>query len=560
MTEDVCYTYRQYNADILSGKIASCKSIYLACKRFESWMSRTDIYFDEECVQQKIRIISKLRHYTGKHNGKRFMLLPWQQWCIANIFGWKYVSNNSRVTKNVFIMISRKAGKTAFAAAIGILCSLDKDDNGAEVDLVANSRQQAHIAFEHTSKFCESVDPRKKVFKRYRDTIKVPQTSSTIQILSSDSMGNDGYSPSCFILDEFHAQRDWSLYNVMKSGQGYRSSPLAIVITTAGFLLSGYPCYDMRETCKDILNGNKEDDSQFSAIYELDDDDDWKDEANWIKCAPSLGETVTYDYLRDQVKMATNNVAQEVGVKTKNFNMFCQSRDVWIKDEYVTKSFIKRFDLDKYKGEECYIGVDLSAVSDMSAMAVLIPTYEKGNAIPIKWTFKNYIYLPDDVLDTSRNAELYKIWKREKHIHITPGNVIDYDHILRDLIKIDNTMDVQMLAYDSFNATQWAISVTNETRLPLKPFNQGLGNFNRPTKDFERLMKMGSIEIEYNPAVRWCMSNVELKFDHQDNCKPVKANGDVARKIDPVIAMLQALGAWYECHLKPQPDGTVIIV
>ena len=148
------------------------------------------------------------------------MLLPWQQWCIANIFGWKYVSNNSRVTKNVFIMISRKAGKTAFAAAIGILCSLDKDDNGAEVDLVANSRQQAHIAFEHTSKFCESVDPRKKVFKRYRDTIKVPQTSSTIQILSSDSMGNDGYSPSCFILDEFHAQRDWSLYNVMKSGQG----------------------------------------------------------------------------------------------------------------------------------------------------------------------------------------------------------------------------------------------------------------------------------------------------------------------------------------------------
>ena len=110
MTEDVCYTYRQYNDDILSGKIASCKSIYLACKRFESWMSRTDIYFDEECVQQKIRIISKLRHYTGKHNGKRFMLLPWQQWCIANIFGWKYVSNNSRVTKNVFIMISRLAG------------------------------------------------------------------------------------------------------------------------------------------------------------------------------------------------------------------------------------------------------------------------------------------------------------------------------------------------------------------------------------------------------------------------------------------------------------------
>ena len=557
---DLCYTYRQYNDDILKGKIKSCKSIYLACQRFESWMSRNDIYFDEECVQQKIRIISKLRHYTGKHNGKRFMLLPWQQWCISNIFGWKYVSTGDRVTKNVFIMISRKAGKTAFAAAIGILCALDKNDNGAEVDLVANSRQQAHIAFEHTSKFCESVDPSKRVFRRFRESIKVPQTSSTIQILSSDSMGNDGYSPSCFILDEFHAQRDWSLYNVMKSGQGYRSSPLAIVITTAGFLLSGYPCYDMRETCKDILCGNKEDDSQFSAIYELDEDDNWKDESVWIKCAPSLGETVTYDYLRDQVKMATNNVAQEVGVKTKNFNMFCQSRDVWIKDEYVTSSFVKSVDLEQYRDQECYIGVDLSSVSDMSAMSVLIPTYNDTDVIPVKWTFKNFIYLPDDVLDTSTNAELYKQWKRNGAITMTNGNVIDYDYILRDLIKIDDTLDVQMLAYDSYNATQWAISVTNETRLPLKPFNQGLGNFNRPTKDFERLIKQGKIEIEYNPAVRWCISNVELKVDHQDNCKPVKANGDKARKIDPVIAMLQALGAWYECHLKPQPDGTVIVV
>jgi len=84
---------------------------------------------------------------------------------------------------------------------------------------------------------------------------------STIQVLSSDAMGNDGYNASCFIIDEMHAQKNWDLYNVMKSSQGMRRQPLGIVITTAGFLLSGYPCYDMRKTCMEILRGLKQDDT-----------------------------------------------------------------------------------------------------------------------------------------------------------------------------------------------------------------------------------------------------------------------------------------------------------
>lgn len=102
-------------------------------------------------------------------------------------------------------------------------------------------------------------------------------------------MGNDGYNASCFILDEFHATKTWDLYNVMKSSQGMRDQPLAIIITTAGYLLNGYPCYEHRLNCIDILKGNKTDDTQFSLIFELDANDDWEDESNWIKCAPSLG-------------------------------------------------------------------------------------------------------------------------------------------------------------------------------------------------------------------------------------------------------------------------------
>jgi phage terminase large subunit-like protein len=59
------------------------------------------------------------------------------------------------------------------------------------------------------------------------------------------------------------------------------------------------------------------------------------------------------------------------------------------------------------------------------------------------------------------------------------------------------------------------------------------------------------VVIDTNACVRWAFSNVELKFDWNDNCKPIKAGNDQLKKIDPVIAMLQALGAYL---LSPEAD------
>lgn len=536
------YNYNEYADDVLSGKIIACEAIKLACKRYKDWFNREDIYFDKDDVEQKIRIVSRLKHTTGQHNGKSFELLPWQQFCVANIFGWKYKKNSLRVTKNVFIMISRKAGKTAFAAAIAILCAIADKENNAEVELVANSRQQAKIAFDITSNFCESCDKRNKIFKRYRDSILIPQTKSKIQILSSDAMGNDGYNSSCFVLDEFHAAKNWDLYNVMKSSQGMRQQPLAIIITTAGFLLNGYPCYEHRLNCIDILKGNKVDDSQFSAIYELDEGDDWENEDNWIKCAPSLGQTVSYDYLREQIVAAKNNTALETGVRTKNFNQFCQTKNVWIPDNYLSNVF-EKININDFKDEDCYMGVDLSAISDLTATSVMFPPNPDREVYPDKYVFKNWIYLPECSIEESTNSDLYKLWKRNKYITVTSGNVVDYDYILRDQLKLYNDTYLLGIGYDSWNATQWAINATTEG-LPLFPFSQALGNFNKPTKTFEMLLRQGKVVIDFNHVVRWCFNNVELKYDWNDNCKPMKANNDQARKIDPIIGMLQALGTY----------------
>ena len=58
------------------------------------------------------------------------------------------------------------------------------------------------------------------------------------------------------------------------------------------------------------------------------------------------------------------------------------------------------------------------------------------------------------------------------------------------------------------------------------------------------MIKSGKVIIDDNPITRWCFSNVVLKYDHNDNCKPTK-NQD-QQKIDGVISILESLGGYLE--------------
>lgn len=332
-----------------------------------------------------------------------------------------------------------------------------------------------------------------------------------------------------------HAQKNWDLYNVMKSGQGFQSQPLAIVITTAGYRLAGYPLYEMRQVCIDILIGVKDDDSQFSALYQLDDDDDWmNDETCWVKANPSLGHTVTYEYLRDQVSSCRNNPSLVTGVKTKNFNMFCSSAEYWL-DNVVLRECMQRIDIEDYRGYQCYIGVDLAATSDLTAISVLIPTSDKA-------VFKTYVFVPEETVKNSPNRPMYERWARSGDLIITPGNVTDYTYIKDKILEINNLCRVVSVFYDAWNASQFCVEMV-EAGFDMEPFSQSIGNYNKPTKEFERLVLSKNVVIDTSELILWCFNNVVLRYDSNDNCKPTKGQTKYD-KIDPVISMLTALGGY----------------
>lgn len=542
-------SYYRYAERVGSGEQVACKWIRLAVERFYLFLERPDLEFREEEVDRVIGFIGLLKHYKNKHAGKPFRLEPWQCFIVACVFGFFRRGTGDRLCQSVYIEMSRKNGKTAFASALALYLLIADGVNGAEVDLAANSKEQAKIAFEFASKFAIGLNTSKtKHLHAYRDKILYPRTDSKVHVFAADASKLDGFGASAYILDEYHEARDTKLRDVLQSSQADRDKPLGIIITTAGFNKLGV-CYNERTICTDVLAGLTQDDALWAFIYTLDEGDDWSDESVWGKCSPNLGVTVRPSFLAAEIQRAKNDPSKEVGIRTKTFNIWCDSVDVWVPDNYIIQAMHDE-PLSDYAQREadCYVGVDLSATSDLTCVAYLCPSADGRIRFWVDY------YLPQEALDTKPQKELYKQWYKQGYLKLTPGNVVDYDMILADILANRQAgLYYHGVAYDSWNATQFAINATGKY-LPMQSFGQNIGNFNRPTKELERLLLGGKVLIHNNPITRFCFRNVSLRTDMNGNQKPDKSRSD--NKIDGVIAMLEALG-YYLTVLPPDEDFSI---
>ncbi len=539
---DLNKNYIKYCEDVITGKILACQDVILACKRFKSWFEKEDRWFDYDEVDKRIRLVSKMKHFRGEFNNKPFILLPFQEFIFSGIFGFKWKSNNTRVIRNVLIFCARKNAKTSLAAAICLTQLILDNNNGQEIDFIASSGAQARIGFEITKNYAESLDPNGLIFSRYRDSIKMPSTKSEIDVRNSDAMTLDGLNSSTFIADEAHSYKTPDLWNVLKSSQGAQSQPLSICITTAGFLLDSYFLYEWVKTCKDILRGDKEDETQFSLLYSLDAGDDWADESKWIKSNPALYDIVSIDYLRDECKNAKNQASLEYGFRTKLMNQFCQSNNTWISSDIIRNNMVS-IPMSSFDGKEyTWAGVDLSSTKDLTCFTIMWKPSKKRSFYDDKYIFKTWIYVSAYGVETSPNKSLYKYWIENGYLKQIEGNVIDYDIIMNDILEQKAFVRYDIIGYDKFNASQFVINCEKKG-LPMQPFSQTLGSFNLPTKEFERLILSDKVIIDYNPLVLWAFNNVALAIDTKtDNIKPDKPTKEA--KIDPVITIVEALGTY----------------
>lgn len=525
----------QYAYDVRDGKVMCGELERLCVMRHLSDLDREmelGFHFDRTAAMRPISFIHKLKHTKGKWAGQKVTLEPWQQFLLWCVFGWLRADGTRRF-RNVYLEVARKNGKTTLMAAVELFMTFADREPRAEVYAVATTRDQAKILFADATAMVSKTGL-KNYLTCYKKAITHDKSASTLQPLSSDEGVNDGLSPSCAVIDEYHAHKTNGMVDVIKSGTGSRRQPLMWYITTAGFN-KNYPCYLFRKNCVNVLRGISRDESLFVMIFALDEKDEWTDPKNWRKSNPNIGISVSYDYIAEQVDDAKNRPEAVRNVKTKNLNMWVDAEKTWILDSVWTAAS-DGSDPEELRGMECWGGLDLSNVSDITAFGLCFKREGRTRVVLKCW-------IPEDTLQrkiADGHADFQR-WVDEGYVTLTPGNVTDYDYIVADIIRMrdEYELDIRSVGYDRWNSSQAVIDLTNEG-FTMNPFGQGYGSMSAPTKELHRRVLTRNLEHYGNPVLRWMISAVAIQTDPAGNIKPDKAKS--SQKIDGVVAVIMALG------------------
>ena len=529
---------------VRDGKIIANRFIKLAVDRFFSDVENMDslnLVFNYEKAEQAINLIQSLKHTKGPKARQLFLLEPWQKFIVINLFGW-YFKTGRRRFKYLYNEVARKNGKTTFLAAIAWAFELLFDEAASEIYFVATKRDQARICFEEAQRMGNQMRQDypdiNQLVKVFQHSIVVESTNSKMQPLAADSNTLDGTNPFMVCNDEYHAAKNADVYNVMKSGMGARTgnTPMLATITTAGFNIEG-PCYNLRKTAIEIIEGKKQDESFFVMIFTLDEGDDWEDPENWIKSNPNMGVSISKEFLLTEYTQCQNLPSEQTNFITKNLNIWTSSSTSWIKDSDWMKCNKHTIKLEDFKNRECYAGLDLASTSDITALSLLFPFEHKGRTY---FDSLFYFFIPEDsVVARTKQGVNYAQWVKEGHIITTPGNIADYDYIENKIYEIAEIVDLKKLGVDQWNAMQLVPKlVINGIKAEF--YNQNIAHMGPPTKEFEKLIMSKRINHGGNPVMRWMMGNIEIYRDANDNLKINKSKS--AEKVDGPVALVIAIG------------------
>jgi phage terminase large subunit-like protein len=136
----------------------------------------------------------------------------------------------------------------------------------------------------------------------------------------------------------------------------------------------------------------------------------------------------------------------------------------------------------------------------------------------------------------------------------TPGNVIDYDYIVNDILESCELYNVRMIGYDPFNA-DLIVPKLSEQGVEVGAVRQGYLTLSPAAKKLEVMVLSKEVYHSGCPIMRWNMANVELETDAAGNIKPSKAKSK--NKIDGVAALVTALAAYMHTEINLEGEITL---
>lgn len=510
-------------------------------------------WYDVERARKALRALGMFKHTKGRWAGVRMRLGegldPWQVvWVLAPIFGWVYhdaeIDRVVRVVRSAWIEIPRKNGKSTFASGISGVLLLADGEMGAEVYNAAGSTLQAGRVFEDAKRMMLTAPAARKRVEPLKEVVRVPRTGGVLRCLSRVAETAHGLNVSGAVIDEVHTLRLLrALVEAIETGVGARDQPLIVFITTADDAEEGTIYDEKHSYTRNLANRVIEDTRHFGVIWAAEASDDPFSEQTMRKANPGAGKSPTWTYLRGEAKKAQNSPTYLPTYLRLTLNLRQRNQSRWfdMNDWDACSGASKRSELRKRRA---WGGLDLSAVSDLSAWSVWVEPVRPGAEIELL----TRLWVPAAAVDDLEKRLRVPLaqWIDLGYVSATEGDVIDYSVIESAILGDTQHFDMQRISYDRMFAGQLVQNVDTATKgVDVLPVAQTFAGLSAACKELERLARSRAFRHDGNPALRWMASVVEVKDDGADNIRPVKPDRrKSSSRIDGIQAAVTGLDGW----------------
>lgn len=462
----------------------------------------------------------------GKLVGQKVRLTSTQKAWIIQIY--------DTPTRMFILSMARKNAKTAFASFLLLLhlCGPEARPN-SQLYSAAQSREQAAILYGYASKVVR-MSPQLSEYvlpKESAKTLVCPELGTVYRALSADASTAYGLSPVFSVHDELGQVKGprSQLYEAIETASAAHEQPLSIVISTQA------------PTDADLLSMLIDDAATgadprikvalHTAALSLDP---FSDEA--IRAAnPHFDVFMNQEEVRKQASDAKRLPSMEAGYRNLILNQRVEARSPFINRTIWGENGEQPIDL---AGEEVWGGLDLSSVSDLTALVLV---GKDGSVQPTFW-------LPrEGIEEKSRTDRVpYDLWAKGGHLNLTPGRAIEYEYVAEYLRGVFDRCKVQALAFDRYNMRYlkpW-LEKAGFTPADLEKFvefGQGFASMSPALRELEARLLGKKLKHGNQPLLTMCAANAVSVDGPTTGTRKFGKSTDT-RRIDGMVSLAMAIG------------------
>lgn len=463
--------------------------------------------------------------------GKPVVLREWQRAELRKIY------DNPAGTRQAILSFPRKNGKTALISFLLLLHLVGPEAvPNSQLYSSAISRDQAATVFKLAAKIVR-LNPELNANITIRDTAKelvCPEIGTYYAALSAEKSTAHGKSPVFAIHDELGQVRGpvSELYDAVETGMGAHDAPLSIIISTQA------PTSDdlLSRLIDDALNAR--DPQTVVSVYSAPDDADPFCEATLKACNPAWGDFLNADEVLRTMRAAQAMPSSESSYRNLHLNQRVDATSPFVGRALWETCNAKPAPID---GVPVYVGLDLSAVSDLTALLAM-------GWVDGAWQLHPTFWLPGEGLNekAAKDRVPYNVWRDQGFLLAAPGKSVDYEFVAQYIYELCETHDVRKVAFDRWgfkHLRPWLVKAgftEDQIESRFEEFGQGFQSMSPALRDLEADILNQRIAHGDHPVLKMCAANAVVQTDPAGNRKLAKHKS--AGRIDGMIALTMARG------------------